>query len=661
MLLIAFSASNLGSCRAHAADGGASTSDTREPEVVVVTGTRTPEQSQRAAVKTDIVTREEAERRGATNVAEALQTQAGVQVNPGAYGYLGAVSPIQIQGFDLNRVLILEDGEPAIGDIGGAIDLASIPLTDIDRIEIVTGPTSALYGSSAIGGVINIITAPPKQEGGSARGRAEYRTHHGVVAEGAFAYRAGRTWAAVDLGLTREDGIAMDPTLPDLQIPERTRTIVGVRAGTRLRESIDLQVRARWLHQELDGLTSTVYPGLGRFLTDSPETTNRFALHALETVHFGHKSTLRLSLAREDASNNTSTIPQNSPLDQTQRSTERLQSFEATATFADGPRTWVTGTRFEARTFSEQLDQTQNANGTLVSSSTPEVVPHGMASGAVYGQLQWKLGSALTILPGLRAETHGAYGGVIAPRLAIALHPVDSITVRLSGGRGFRTPSAKELGFDFDHSIYGYKILGNPQLSPERSWGVNADANWKPDTHWAFRGGVFANWVDDLIDIDLGAGTSSGTVVTYTYKNFEKVRTFGAQGGVIYRIGETLRTEVAYDYLWTRDDVNDVPLAGRAPHTVTGSVRWAMPARFEIYGRAHVVSGAFVDAATRSPGYETVDLRLSHPLWPSSDAYLGVLNLFDVHQTPGRVGDLRPPLGRVLYAGIRAAFPWEND
>lgn len=117
----------------------------KDPDTVVVTGTRTPALSQRAAVKTDVVTREEAERRGATNVADALSSQPGLVVNPGSYGFLGGVSAVQIQGFDRDRVLILEDGERVIGDVGGAIDLSSIPTGDIERLEIVAGPTSALY------------------------------------------------------------------------------------------------------------------------------------------------------------------------------------------------------------------------------------------------------------------------------------------------------------------------------------------------------------------------------------------------------------------------------------------------------------------------------------------------------------------------------------
>src|SRR5689334_25387163 len=157
------------------------------PVEVVVTGTRTPESTQRATVRTDVVTRAEAERRGATNVGEALQGTLGVQVNPSAYGFLGNPSAIQIQGFDLDRVLVLEDGERVIGGVGGAIDLSSIPLTDVSRIEVVTGPTSSLYGTSAIGGVVNVLTAPPEVEGFSARARIEGRSRLGLLLQGSGA------------------------------------------------------------------------------------------------------------------------------------------------------------------------------------------------------------------------------------------------------------------------------------------------------------------------------------------------------------------------------------------------------------------------------------------------------------------------------------------
>ena len=629
----------------------------RATQEVVVTGTRTPEQSQRATVKTDVVTRAEAERRNATNVAEALATQPGVSVNPGAYGYLGSVSPIQIQGFDLGRVLILEDGEPVIGDVGGAIDLSRIPIADVARIEIVSGPTSALYGSSAIGGVVNIITAPPHDEGGSARARAEYGTRQRVVSEASAAYRAPSAWAALDLGRTRQDGAALARGLPDLQIPQSARSLVSLRVGSQLGPKIDVQLRARWLHQRFDGLQSDDVPGLGRYETDLPQTSDRFALHFLETLRFARGSSLRFSLVRQWVNDSTRRQPRDSPLGDEHHSSQALASFESTATLADGARTWVLGARFEAQQQSQELHQTERVNDVLLMTTTPEVVPQNLSNAAAYAQLSWKLGRRLTALPGARAEYHGRYGSVLAPRLALALRPHDTLTLRAAAGRGFRTPSAEELGFNFDHSVYGYRVIGNPRLTPERSWGFNVDASWAPVRALSLRGGAFLNLVDDLIDIDLASGKRAGAVVSYTYVNFEQVRTAGLSAGATVLATQRVHLDASYDFLWTRDLVNHQPVTGRPAHTLTASARFDLPGQLQIYARAHFVSGAFVDATTDSPGYETVDLRVARALGGVASAYLGVSNLFDVHQDPGRVGDLRPPTGRLLYAGLRANWP----
>ena len=308
----------------------------RDPDTVVVTGTRTPEQSQRSTIKTDVVTRDEAERRGATNVAEALQSQPGVQVNPGAYGYLGGPSAIQIQGFDLQRVLILEDGEPVVGDVGGAIDLSSLPIGDIRRIEIVTGPTSALYGSSAIGGVVNILTSPPIKEGASGRARVEGRNRFGLLAQGNGSYRRGDTWAGVDVNFMRQDGVGRLAKLPDLQVPDTSRSMVGVRAGTSLSDKIDVRVRARWFRDRSDGLTSKVAPGVGNYIIDTPTETNRFTLHFIESIDLGKGSSLRFTLGRQWSDSTTATTQRDSAVGEKRDREHRMQSFETVGTIANG-------------------------------------------------------------------------------------------------------------------------------------------------------------------------------------------------------------------------------------------------------------------------------------------------------------------------------------
>jgi outer membrane receptor for ferrienterochelin and colicins len=634
-----------------------------DADTVVVTGTRTPERAQKATVRTDVVTREEAERRGATNVADALATQPGLVVNPGSYGFLGGVSALQIQGFDRDRVLILEDGERVVGDVGGAVDLAAIPTADLDRIEVVSGPTSALYGSAALGGVVNIITAPPRSEGPSARGRLEARSLNGAVVQTGAAYKAPgalEPWGALDFAYQRMDGIKKTDELPDLRVPDTSRRMVGFRGGARISPEMDFRVRMRAFRDRLDGLETQLAPGLGRYTIDTPAQTDRYTFHLIHVTKLSAGSSLRLTMGRQWFDNFTARDRRDSPIDERHDRTHRMQSFEGVLTLADGPRTWVTGTRFEAEHFEQQITRTESTSEGPVTTTAPEVVPLSYGIAAVYGQLSWKFGG-LTVMPGVRFEQHTRYGGSVAPRLAAAWEISRAVTARAGVGRGFRAPSAKELGFLFDHSVFGYKVIGNQDLRPETSWGVNADLTVKPDPRMMLRGIAYANWVENLIDLDLGSGMNEGGVVSYRYTNFGRARTAGGELDATFRPAPFLRAESSYAYTWTRDDVNDQPLPARPPHAVTAALRIEPGWKLELYVRSRIVTNSFLDENTRAPGYQTVDVRAGRTLWPRSQAYVGALNLLDVKQDPNRVGDTRSPLGRILYIGIKADFPWEDD
>jgi outer membrane receptor for ferrienterochelin and colicins len=631
------------------------------PVEVVVTGTRTPESTQRATVRTDVVTRAEAERRGATNVGEALQGTLGVQVNPSAYGFLGNPSAIQIQGFDLDRVLVLEDGERVIGGIGGAIDLAQIPLTDVSRIEVVAGPMSSLYGASAIGGIVNVLSAAPLHEGPSARVRAEGRSRRGVLLQGNSAFRRGDAWATVDGSFQRQDGVPASEGSSDLAVPDFSSRLLGVRGGLRLGERVTVQARARWIHDGSDGRRDQIVPGLGTYRIDLPERTDRVALHLVESVDLGGGSSVRFSVGRQWAFNTSTQDRYESPLDQTRKRSDVMTSLESVLTLADGPRTWVLGARAESEQLEQSFASTELVNGERRDRAIVEVAPRTLGSGAVYAQLAYKIHPKLTVMPGARAELHAVYGAVAVPRLALAYQPTSSWIVRVSGGRGFRAPSAKELGFAFDHSIYGYRVLGNVDLAAEKSWGVSGDVTFRPTSSVTLRAGVFANWIDELIALVLVPDSTRASVDDYRYENVGKARTFGGQGDAVFAVTPWLRTEVGYAYLWTRDVTNGRPLQGRPPHTVSASVRADLPLRLELTLRWRGVTDAFVDESTRSPGFSTLDARLGRPLWRSSLAYVGVLDALDVRKDPNLPGDQRPIAGRTFYAGLTAELPWETQ
>lgn len=126
---------------------------------VVVTATRTPLRLKNTPVITRVITARDIERLGVATIQEALQTElAGVEFHQAGYG-----SSVSFQGLDARYVLFLLDGERLAGETYGNIDYSRIPLNNIERIEIVRGASSVLYGSNAMGAVVNIITRAPRE------------------------------------------------------------------------------------------------------------------------------------------------------------------------------------------------------------------------------------------------------------------------------------------------------------------------------------------------------------------------------------------------------------------------------------------------------------------------------------------------------------------
>jgi len=131
----------------------------KKPAQIVVTGAKVAEDVEEAVEKVEVITAEEIAQKGAKTAAEALE-----QI-PGLVIYEHPQSTVMMQGFDGAYVKVLVNGLEVAGDIGGATELSLIPLSDVERIEIVRGASSALYGSDALGGVINIITKKPEASG----------------------------------------------------------------------------------------------------------------------------------------------------------------------------------------------------------------------------------------------------------------------------------------------------------------------------------------------------------------------------------------------------------------------------------------------------------------------------------------------------------------
>ena len=127
---------------------------------IVVTGTRTEKQRDEAPVRTEVVGRQEIRDTAASTLKEALANVPGLQLHEihGKSGY-----HLSMQGLGSDQVLVLIDGLPISASTGSSVDLSQYLVSDVERIEVVKGAASAQYGSSAMGGVVNVITRRPQQ------------------------------------------------------------------------------------------------------------------------------------------------------------------------------------------------------------------------------------------------------------------------------------------------------------------------------------------------------------------------------------------------------------------------------------------------------------------------------------------------------------------
>ncbi|NUP13668.1 MAG: TonB-dependent receptor [Polyangiaceae bacterium] len=627
---------------------------------VVVTGTRAAENRAKSVVPVGVVTRKDARERGATNVGEALSQELGVEVNAGAYGSLGGPSAAQIGGFDKERVLVMEDGERVVGDVGGAIDLSQLDLSSVERIELVQGPSSALYGSSAIGGVINVVTAPPEREGWSGRAQLEGRYRWGGFALGGLAFRANDAWISADASFYGSEGVSLAP--PDTAIPDLYRVGATLRAGTRVARIHDVSFRLRYGREASKGVDAQEVPGLGTFLLDLPDVAERLSVRLQEKLELAPHNTLSISLGKQWFWNETKKDRVDSPLDEIRERFHTMHSAEVTGSFLEGEMlSFMVGGRGEIEQFDQTLTRSTVVHQEVETTSLVEVVPTQLTTGAAYAQLRFDPWEELSVVAGGRVEGSDRYGAAVAPRVAVAVRPYDKLSLRLSGGRGYRAPSAKEIGFIFDHSVYGYRVIGNPDLTPETSWGVQGDAEWRPVRALSLRVSGYANWVEDLIDLRPKGTSSIAGVDDYTYVNVGEARTSGVEAKVRVRANPWISAEAGYSYLFTRDEEAARPLPGRPPHTLLAAAKLKTPIGLSFVGRIRAVTSAYLDDETRTPPFATLDLRLAQRTWPGGEAYVGALNLIGYEKDPQRYGDQRPVEGRTFYLGVSAELPPEES
>lgn len=590
---------------------------------IVVTGSRREQRLADVAVPTEIVSRETIEATGAADLAAVLTEQTGIQFEAGMPSGAG----IMLQGLSSERVLVLVDGRPLAGRIAGNFDLARIPSDIVERIEVVKGPQSALYGSEAMGGVVNVITRRPAaaELGGAARITAgsEGRFDAGVtgnVAAGDFA-------GVIDVGRRTVD-LAPGRAAADGALSERLD--VSARAGWAPAGSWEvdaallvLDERQRWpsggaMNDFADN--AVIDASLGATFTAGMHRL-RPAVHLSHFDHLARRSSLAQPIAGTGDR-------------QTQQllEAELLYSGPLAGLMVDG------GVEVKEERITSTDGRIGDGARTLLSAEP-------------FVQADWS-SDRVSIVPGARLSWNERWGTTLTPRIAVRYRLRDDLSIRAAAGRGFRSPDFKELYLQFQNDAASppYAVYGNPDLRPEHSTNLTTAVEWTGVTVYA-RAQGFWNELHDFIETRPVAG--GGGVAQYRYGNVSRGRTWGAEAeaGLVLA---PVRIETGYAWLGTEDRDTGEPLLGRPEHSARLSVGFAPTPKFRTTITAVHTGATPMERAgdgtitSEREAWSRLDVRLARQLPAGLEAVLGADNVFD--SRPDRWADA---VGRRWYAGLR--------
>lgn len=407
----------------------------------VVTGTMAPRTLKSIPIMTQLLTSQDIARLNPRSATDILQMAIpGIEINQH-----GAQTRVKIQGMSAEHVLFMLDGEPINSEGNGSVDLNRIDIASVERIEIVRGSASALFGSSAMGGVINFITRNVRQPlignlSVNYGSEGAWRTH------GLLGFRLGAFSSQSTVNYNRQAPYTLlaDSDNPFLVRGEHTWVL-----GEKLRfQSKD---RVWNITANLSGSRRTLnWDEKIKYLYDSYDFGGR--IHY--APHLRHTAFLSYMASGYERNQYFFTAQDNKYLQLFDLSTHRLRGQYNWG--AERQDALLLNVGFDALWEGVGGERIQN-KGQRYSSNTL----------ALYGQAEWRVLPYLSASVGFREDIHSNYGLHFSPR-ATLLFKQNQWRVRVSYSEGFRSPSTKELYMDWDHRGI-FRLQGNPDLRPEKS------------------------------------------------------------------------------------------------------------------------------------------------------------------------------------------------
>ena len=592
---------------------------------IIVTATGARQAIEHSGQAVTVLTRFDIERKQVQIVSDLLATVPGVTVSRN--GGPGQPTAVRIRGAEDAQTLVLIDGvrvnDPS--SPAGAFDFGNLLTGNIERIEVLRGPNSVPWGSQAIGGVVNIVTAPPGSETLVARG--EYGSRDSVALTGRVGGRFGPVAASLGGGYFRDDGVSAYKF--GTERDGFRQYAANGRVTVDLGPDAQIDLRGNYADSRV-GFDGFPPPAFAFADTNGYSTAKQAFGYAGVNASFGRLKN-RLAFTLADTRRRIYSVATGAP----SLFNGRIERFEYRGDWqlTEGVRT-VFGTEHE---FSRFTDATSRSTITIDSGYLQAIVTPV---------------ATLTLTGGARVDKHRTYGTEVTFSANAAWRPAPGTVFRASYGEGFKAPTFFQL----------FSIYGNTGLRPERARSYDLGIEQSVFGGRASVGATaFQRDTTDQIDFFSCFAAAKPLCATRPfgyYDNIARTRTRGVEASVQLRPTDRLSVALAYTLIDAKDRKTGLVLLRRPRNTINASIDWTAPYGLRIGADLRTVSDSRdSDFRTFGPtsldGYTLGTLRLSLPLGERFELFGRVENAFDTqYETVSGYGVER----RAVHVGGRVRF-----
>ena len=523
----------------------------KELDEIILSATRTERKLSLLPFPAMLINKKSIKSANSIRLSDILEEQTGLLMVPD----YGGVEGVQIQGLDSQYSLVLLDGVPLIGRTAGTLDLDRITVGNIKQIEVVKGPSSSLYGSEALAGVINIVTEDPSPGfGGNVYLRSGSLSTNDISSELSFKNNKVGIYAFVN---------SFSSEGYDLTTNDDTRTVepyrnytINTKTQYNFSDNILMFFSGRLYKQDQDNRVSSSITGESEI--------DEWNIHSKFEIKFNSHISSQFE-------------------------------FYDTYYHAKEYLNYGSGDLFSSNSFKQRLTRPEirtifkfNSKNSIISGlgfqkeslqrsdffGSPE-----FKSSYFYSQFEHKKGDSLNFILGARYDNHNEYSSQLSPKLAAFIKINDKIVLKPSISSGFKTPDFRQLYLYFTNSTLGYTVLGynavtsvipemeysgeisslfvdlnsfTNDLKAESSVGYNFGFNFKLNSKLKFDFNLFRNEIFNLIDTRIIAQKTNGQSV-FSYYNLNEIYTQGIEINTNFVLNNRTSLSAGYQLLYAKD------------------------------------------------------------------------------------------------------------